>query len=79
MIELKIGRHTYVITELDRFTDNGSCVQLTTQSKERSHWGFRLDPVLSKRAIKELKVFDRHEISSAGRLVIFSLIKRKGG
>jgi len=54
MLTLKIGRHTYEITAADRFLDNGARVQLTTQSKEMSSWGSRPNPVLSKRAIKEL-------------------------
>ena len=27
-MELKIGRHTYNITEIDMFMDNGACIQL---------------------------------------------------
>jgi len=54
MLTLKIGRHAYKITKDDRFLDNGACVQLLTQSEERSSWGSRPNPVLSKRAIKEL-------------------------
>ena len=53
-LELKIGRHTYTITNKDKFMDNGSCVQLLTQSKEPASFGFRPNPILSKRAIKKL-------------------------
>jgi len=59
MLELKIGRHTYKITEDDEFLDNHSCVQLLTQSKERISWGHRPTPCLSKKAIKEISAFDR--------------------
>lgn len=52
--EIKIGRNNYVITSEDRFMDNGSVVQLRTQSKEKSSWGQRPDPCLSKKLYKEL-------------------------
>lgn len=58
-MDLKIGRHKYVITENDSFMDNGACVQLLTQSEENSSWGHRPNPVLSKKAIKEISVFKR--------------------
>lgn len=57
--ELKIGRHKYTITEKDRFLDNGSCVQLLTQSKEKVSWGRRATPVLSRRAVKEIAAYSR--------------------
>lgn len=57
MLELKIGRYTYNITEKDLFLDNGSCVQLTTQSQEKSDWGHKPNPILSKRAIKHISKF----------------------
>ena len=53
-MDLKIGRNVYQITKEDRFMDNGCCVQLITQSKERSSWGHMPNPVLSKKAVKEL-------------------------
>ena len=59
MITIKIGRHEYDITSDDKFLDNGACVQLTTQNKERGTWGHHPDPVLSKRAIKEISAFKR--------------------
>lgn len=34
-IKLKIGKYEYDITEADKFLDNGACVQLLTQSKEK--------------------------------------------
>jgi len=64
MLTLKIGRHRYNITGKDRFLDNGACVQLTTQSEERSNWGRRPNPVLSKRAIKELNAYKHVEHKS---------------
>ena len=54
---LKIGRHEYEITKEDRFMDNGACIQLLTQSKEKSFWGKRPNPVLSKRAIKQISKY----------------------
>ncbi len=63
-MELKIGRHTYEITSEDIFLDNGACVQLLTQSKERSDWGRIPNPVLSKKAIKELKEYGVSESQS---------------
>lgn len=59
VVDLKVGRHTYSISESDQFQDNGNCVQLLTQSKETISWGFRPDPVLSKRAVKQISEFKR--------------------
>lgn len=56
-MKLKIGRHTYNITESDVFMDNGSCVQLLSQ-----RYGRRFFPVLSKKAIKKIARFKRIEI-----------------
>lgn len=53
-VEIKIGRHTYSISSGDRFMDNGSVVQLRTQSKEKLDWGYRRDPCLSKKLYKQL-------------------------
>lgn len=61
LLTLKIGRHKYEITEKDKFMDNKFCVQLLTQSKEKSSWGHTPNPVLSQRAIKEIKSFERIE------------------
>lgn len=75
MIKIKVGRHKYEIGSSDEFMDNGACVQLLTQSKEKSHWGKRPNPVLSKRVIKEISVFNRiqkeHRYSSD--VEVFSL------
>lgn len=75
MITLKIGRNSYDITEDDQFLDNGSVVQLMTQSKETSEWGRRANPCLSKRAIKEIAKFDRvqHEHTYMTKCELFSL------
>lgn len=58
-MKIKIGRHEYDISANDVFIDNGSCVQLLSQSKEKSDWGRRPNHVLSKRAIKEISTFKR--------------------
>lgn len=55
---MKIGRHEYEIIKGDKFLDNGHCFQLLTQSKEKSEWGHTPLPVLSKRAVAELKKMD---------------------
>jgi hypothetical protein len=59
MMKIKVGRHEYEISSSDEFMDNGACVQLLTQSKEKIYWGRRQSPVLSKRAIKEISAFNR--------------------
>ncbi len=59
MIILKIGRNSYEITANDQFMDNGLCVQLLSQSKEKSVWGKRAHPLLSKKAIKTIDGYDR--------------------
>ena len=61
-MKIKIGRHTYDITEKDEFMDNGRCVQLLTQSREKSDWGRRPNPFLSKKLIKELSSVERVEL-----------------
>ena len=70
---LKIGRHIYEITGKDRFMDNGSCVQLLTQSNEKISWGHRPSPTLSKRAIKQISSMDRLIINDEGKTETFSL------
>jgi hypothetical protein len=74
-MELKIGRHTYVITDNDMFMDNTACIQLLTQSKETGIGSGRPNPVLSKRAIKELAGIEkvRHEHDYGSRVTIFSI------
>lgn len=61
MISIKIKRHEYKITNDDIFMDNGACVQLLSQSKEPSNWGHQPNPVLSKRAVKEINAYKRIE------------------
>ena len=74
-MELKIGRKTYTITNIDEFLDNGNCVKLMTQSKEPSDGCGRSRPVLSKRAIKEIGSFKRVPIAHiwGGRIKVFTL------
>ena len=73
MITLKIGKHEYSISDKDKFVDNGSCVQLLTQSKEPSTWGRFPNPVLSKRAVKEIARFERVTVSRSSLATVFSL------
>ena len=74
-MKLKIKRHEYDIDSGDSFMDNGACVQLLTQSKEKSGWGRRPNPVLSKKAIKEISKYDHiyHEHNYSSGVKIFSL------
>jgi len=58
LIELKIGRKTYEINENDVFMDNGIVVLLLTQSSWTA-FGYAIHPQLSKRAIKEISIFNR--------------------
>lgn len=59
-MRLKIGRNEYEITAQDVFLDNGSCIQLLTQSKEQLvKWGHRPNPKLSKRAMREIESCER--------------------
>ena len=75
IIKLKIGRVTYDITDEDKFMDNGSSVQLITQSRENVTWGQRINPVLTKKAIKEISVFTRLQIAHgySDKVKVFSL------
>lgn len=63
-MELKICRHKYSITPEDRFMDNGSCVQLLTQSKKRSNWGHKPNPVMPKKSAKDFLGKDLKEYKS---------------
>lgn len=76
MIELKIGRHTYKITEEDRFMDNGSCVQLLTQSKEKANWMTRPAPALSKILAKRLAKLKRkvYKHNYGSNVIVYSLV-----
>ena len=77
MIPIKIGRHIYKITGDDKFMDNGRTVQLLTQSTEAAAWGFRPNPVLSKKAIKQIFEHKRKVIDTGGmyekNVIVFSL------
>ena len=59
VMKMKIGRHEYEITGADKFMDNGACVQLMTQSKEKSMWGHRCSPILSEKLVKAIKKLKR--------------------
>lgn len=52
-IELKIGRHTFQITERDLVLDNGSCAQVVSQEIFKD-WG-TYAPVMSKKMFKDMK------------------------
>ena len=58
-MKLKIGRHEYDITTADLFMDNGACIQLITQSKEKSNYGRKPLPVLSKKAINQISKYPK--------------------
>ena len=75
MITIKIKRNEYEITFADKFMDNGHCVQLLTQSKEKSNWGRRPTPVLSKKAIKEISKYKRIQVEHTwgNRVEVFYL------
>lgn len=75
ILTLKVGRHTYDITEKDLFMDNGACVQLLTQSKETPDWGRIPNPVLSKRAEKELSKYPSVVKSLEAGVSIFGVTK----
>ena len=74
IIKLKIGRVTYDITAKDEFMDNGKCIQLLTQSNT-GLWGRKPNPVLTKKAIKEISVFVRKQVAHDydGKVDVFSL------
>lgn len=76
MFELKIGRFTYTITAEDIFLDNGSCVQLLSQSKERLSGIHRPTPVLSKAAVKVTNKYIRKQhVHQHGKWCeVFSLV-----
>jgi hypothetical protein len=62
-MDLKIDRYQYKITKDDLFLDNGSCIQLMSQSHEKRVPGCaRPWPVLSKKAIKQISDFVRIEV-----------------
>lgn len=62
-MKLKIKRNEYEITSDDIFMDNNACIQLLSQSKELSNHGRKPNPVLSKRAEKEIKKFERVQLT----------------
>ena len=59
-MKIKIGRNEYEITKRDIFMDNGACIQLMSQNKERVNcWGHRSSPVLYQRAAKQVNKYAR--------------------
>ena len=73
-LTLKIGRYEYVITNDDKFMDNGACVQLMTQSQEIGRFGVKTNPKLSSKAIKLINKFSRRELKTLTTgAVLFSL------
>jgi hypothetical protein len=75
LLIIKVKRWEYEITESDKFMDNGACVQLLTQSKQRDSWSRRITPKLSKQAIKQISRFERipHEHPNSVGVQVFSL------
>jgi hypothetical protein len=75
-MELKIGRHIYEITPEDRFMDNGACVMLLTQSKEKqtSPWHIN-SPRLSKKAIKEIDKYEYEIITKTESVTVFRILE----
>lgn len=52
-IELKIGHHTFGITEKDLVLDNGSCAQVITQAIFKDWHDY--PPKMSKKMFKDMK------------------------
>ncbi len=75
LLIIKVKRWEYKITGDDKFVDNGACVQLLTQSKQRDSWGRKIVPKLSKQAIKRISRFKRipHKNPNAVGAQVFSL------
>lgn len=71
---LKIGKHIYDITEKDLFLDNGCCVQLLSQSKEKAQkWDReRPRPIVNKKVIKQIMPFKK-VIKTDGCMIYFKL------
>jgi hypothetical protein len=60
-MKVKINRKEYEITTADKFLDNGACVQLLTQSKEKTVRFWKATPRLPKcltNKIMKLKLVD---------------------
>lgn len=75
-MKIKINRKEYEITTDDRFLDNGCCVQLLTQSKEKTVRFWQATPKLPKRIttkIMKLKLVDvKHNYGSTCRVFYIS-------
>jgi hypothetical protein len=76
LLTLKIGRSSYVISEHDKFLDNGACIQLLTQKGPFKKYHYTT-LVLNKSNIKDIlkfnKKFYRHNYEKYCK--VFSLIK----
>jgi hypothetical protein len=77
--ELTLGRNTHKITELDRFLDNGICVQLVKQQPMKVRFGAQDTMTLSKDDVGRLAQFtqithERHEyLCHTSKCRVFSL------
>lgn len=52
-IELKIGHHTFAISENDLILDNGSCAQVITQKVFKGWSSYA--PIMSKKMFRDMK------------------------
>ena len=80
LLIIKVKRWEYEITEADMFLDNGVCIQLLTQAKQKGSWARKVTPILSKRAIIQIgrfKHIERMNKYGEGSRV-FSLANAKG-
>lgn len=75
-MKVKINRKEYEITTDDRFLDNGVCLQLLTQSKEKTIRFWQATPRLPKclaNKIMKLKLIDvKHNYGSRCRVFYIS-------
>lgn len=71
---LKIGKYIYDITEKDLFLDNGCCVQLLSQSKEKpQRWDReRPYPIVIKKIQKQIRPFKK-VVKTDGCMIYFKL------
>jgi hypothetical protein len=77
--QLTLGRNLHDITELDRFLDNGICVQLIKHNPMKVRFGSQDTMTLSKKDIGHLKLFtqvthEQHEyLNHSSSCRVFSL------
>lgn len=75
---IKVGKHEYDIQVGDKFLDNGACVQLLTQSKEKWEWGHQPIPMLSKKAWKQvlnLPSYKKYEYGHSEHSFIYEILE----